>query len=167
MYNYEDAMREDIKNAIEDNKEYWNNWKNMNKDARAEFLNDELWTYDDVTGNGSGSYTFCAAEALENIKGNEDLIADAVSEFGIEAETMAEHLTDWEYWDVTIRCYLLARVVWDVLDEIEDEEEDESEDEEFDRYCEQFAGCKDCPLKDCNTMEECKEEWKAIKQSCE
>lgn len=140
MYDYREAMREDIKNAIEENKEYWNGWKDMDKDARADFLNEELWCDDSVTGNGSGSYTFNSYKAMENLYGNEDLVEELVGEFGLDAETVAKHFMDWEYWDVSIRCYLLGEVVWDVLDEIEDEEEEESEDEEFDRYCEQFAG---------------------------
>lgn len=123
MYDYREAMREDIKNAIEENKEYWTNWKDMDKDARADFLNDELWTYDDVTGNGSGSYTFNSAEAMENLFGNEDLMEELVDEFCVDAKTVAKHFMDWEYWDVSIRCYLLGQMVWDVLDEIEDEEE--------------------------------------------
>lgn len=120
MYNYEDAMREDIKRAIEDNKDYWN-WDEMDADEKRECLNEQLWCDDSVTGNGSGSYTFNAAKALENIKDNEDLIADAVSEFGIDAETVAKHLTDWEYWDVTIRCSLLWRMIDEVLEEMEEE----------------------------------------------
>lgn len=118
MYDYRKAIREDIKNAIEDNKNYWDNWDEMDADEKREFLNDELWCDDSVTGNGSGSYTFNAAKALDNISGNEDLITDTVSDFGISAETVAEHLTDWEYWDVSIRCYLLAQEIENVLDEM-------------------------------------------------
>lgn len=117
MYNYKDVMREDIKRVIEDNKNYWN-WDEMDIDEKREFLNEELWCDDSVTGNGSGSYTFNAAEALDNIKGNEDLIAEAVSEFCIDAETVAEHLTDWEYWDVIIRCYLLYQMINEVIEEM-------------------------------------------------
>lgn len=129
MYDYREAMRDDIKRAIEDNKDFWN-WDEMDIDEKRECLNEQLWCDDSVTGNGSGSYTFNAAEALENIKGNEDLITEAVDEFCIDAKTVAEHLTDWEYWDVTIRCSLLWQMIDEVLDEMEEETEEEEEIEE-------------------------------------
>ena len=48
----------------------------------------------------------------------EDYIKDCISDFGIDANTVAEHIFDWEYWDVTIRCYLLGQAIGQALDEL-------------------------------------------------
>ena len=40
-------------------------------------LKDDLFVTDDVTGNGSGSYTFNTRTAEENLIGNWDLLRDA------------------------------------------------------------------------------------------
>lgn len=36
----------------------------------ADYLNDELWIHDSVTGNASGSYTFNTWKAEENLFGS-------------------------------------------------------------------------------------------------
>ena len=114
MYDYEEAVKQDIRDYIEEN-----GWTNpIERDA----LYEELWTADSVTGNGSGSYTFSAAEARETIFSDdnaEDYIRNLIDEFGLDAKTIAEHFMDWEYWDVSIRCYLLGQCLDDVLDEQE------------------------------------------------
>ena len=74
-----------------------------------------------ITGNGSGSYTMDSAKAKEYLMGDpnaEDYIKDCISDFGIDANTVAEHIFDWEYWDVTIRCYLLGQAIGQALDEL-------------------------------------------------
>lgn len=117
MYNYLEAMKQDITNYIE-------NEININdfsdRDELEERLNDELFIDDSVTGNGSGSYTFNRAEAEEYVKYNDDLLKEALLEFGIDAETVAEKFLDgeWEWMDVTIRCYLLGQAIAEVLDEL-------------------------------------------------
>ena len=110
-YNYKDAMKEDIIAWMEDTETTW--------EDRDE-LHDILWTEDSVTGNASGSYTCNAGQAQEYVLGDpdaEDYIRDMISEFCIEPETIAEHLFDWEYWDVSIRCWLLSQVLYDMDDE--------------------------------------------------
>ena len=120
MYNYLEAMKEDIKEDI-------NNEINLedfaDRDELESYLNDELFTEDSVTGNASGSYTFSRAQAQEYVKDNIDLLKDACKEFGTDAATVGECFLseDREKMDVTIRCYLLWQAIAEVLDDIGEE----------------------------------------------
>lgn len=120
MYNYLEAMKSDIM-------DYIHNEVNTNEFASREeleeSLNDDLWTVDSVTGNGSGSYTFSRSEAEEYVNDNNDLLREAISEFCVDSETVAEKFldADYEYFDVTIRCYLLGQAISEALDDMEDD----------------------------------------------
>lgn len=119
-YNYLEAMVDDIKDYIDENinlEEY------EDRQELEEKLNDDLWVEDSVTGNGSGSYTFDRHQSYENVQGDPDAmdyIRDLVSEFGVDAETVAEKFLDedYEYWDVSIRCYLLGQAIGEALDQL-------------------------------------------------
>ena len=78
-----------------------------------------------MTGNGSGSYTFNRATAKEYVEDNMDLCLDACKEFGVDGADAFEKLCsgEWEYFDVTIRCYLLGECIAAALDELEEEKE--------------------------------------------
>lgn len=120
MYNYLDAMKNDIEDYIK------NEINTANYSDREELesdLNDILWNEDSVTGNASGSYTFNRAEAAEYVNDNIDLLSEACAEFGIDSATVGEKFLDedWEYFDVTIRCYLLSQAFSEALDEIEED----------------------------------------------
>ena len=129
-YNYNEAMTEDVREYIKneiDLTEYTDD-----RDGLEEFLNDELWTVDSVTGNASGSYTFNRYTSKEYLDGNEEILVEALENFDTPSETIAEKFLscDWEYFDVTIRCYLVGSVISEVLDEMEgngdfDEEEED------------------------------------------
>ena len=119
-YNYLEAVTADVIDFIRDEidtTEY------TDRDALAEYLNDELWTADNVTGNASGSYTFNAYKAKEYIFADPDAVAEALKEFCVETETIADKFLaqDWEYFDVTARCYVLGQAIEDALDSIENE----------------------------------------------
>jgi hypothetical protein len=119
-YNYLEAMVDDIKDYIDEN---INLDEFEDRQELEEKLNDDLWVEDSVTGNGSGSYTFDRHKSYENVQGDPDAmdyIRDLVSEFGVEAETVAEKFLDedYEYWDVSIRCYLLGEAIGEALDEL-------------------------------------------------
>ena len=131
-YNYLESVKEDVKNYISDNFDE-SEIKERIREDKDEFyqsLYDDMFISDSVTGNASGSYTFNAWQAEENICHNLDLYKDALVGFGGEP--------DWESAesvDVTIRCYLLGQVLTEVLDELEDEldvwaEDEDEEDEE-------------------------------------
>jgi TusA-related sulfurtransferase len=119
-YSYHDALKADIKEWIDENinlDEYEDN------EDLYETINDALWVEDDVTGNGSGNYTKDNGNAWKWLQDDPDAmeyIRDIVSEFGIEAETVAEKFLDedYEYWDVSIRCYLLGEAIGEALDEL-------------------------------------------------
>ena len=118
FYDYRDAMKDDVKDFIKCN---INLDDYEDRDALEECLNDMLWTEDSVTGNGSGSYTFNREMAKGYVTDNIDLCKDAIEMFGIEGGTIADNFLneDWEYFDVTIRCYLLGEIIGEVIDEMD------------------------------------------------
>lgn len=123
-YNYYAAMKEDIKNYIAENyTEEELNEKMLDLDGFSEELNDDLWTIDSVTGNGSGSYTFSRATAKDYIlsdSDNIDLLREALKEFCVDGDTIVEKFLseEWEYFDVTVRCYILGGVINKVLEDL-------------------------------------------------
>lgn len=115
MYDYKQAVFDDVQEYIK-NEVNLVEWQE-NRDGLEQFLNDELWTCDSVTGNGSESYTFNTWEAEENLCHNLDLLVEAFDEFGGDmGETIKQGA---EAADVTIRCYLLAGAIAEALDELE------------------------------------------------
>ena len=120
MYNYLEAMKSDIMDYIR-NEVNTNDF--ASREELEESLNNDLWTVDSVTGNGSGSYTFNRSEAEEYVNDNSDLLREAISEFDVDSETVAEKFldADYEYFDVAIRCYLLGQAISEALDDMEDE----------------------------------------------
>ena len=122
-YDYENAVREDVLEWIA---EHYSNdeitEKLQERDDWEQELNDDLWTADGVTGNGSGSYTFSAWEAEENVCHNLDLLGEALEEFGGDMDIMKSGA---EACDVTIRCYLLGGAISAALDELEEEREED------------------------------------------
>ena len=119
-FNYIEAVTDDIIDFIFDEV---NAADYENREALSEFLNDELWTCDRVTGNASGSYTFSRCEAKEFVFADPDTVSEALREFCVDAETIAEKFLsqNWEYFDVTARCYVLGQAIENALDSIEDE----------------------------------------------
>ena len=111
-YNYLAAVKEGVKDYIN------YNHITINEDNREEIeqdLNDKLFINDSVTGNASGSYTFNTWQAEENLCHNWDLLGEALSEFGRDVTYLERGA---EACDVTIRCYLLAEAIAEVIDEI-------------------------------------------------
>jgi hypothetical protein len=130
MYDYNQAMNEDIRDHIRENytpEEIVE--KLQNRDEWETELQDDLWTCDPVTGNGSGSYTFNSWKAQEYVTQNTDLLREALEEFCEDAASIWERFLneEWEYFDVTIRCYLLGSMISEVLDELEEEFAEELE----------------------------------------
>ena len=111
-YDYEEAMRNDIREYLEEN---WEAGKRIEDDDR-DSLYDDLWVADGVTGNGSGSYTFSSAKAEEYVCHNLDLLGEAIDDFGVDGATLREKMSG-EWADVTIRCYLLGQTLDEVIDE--------------------------------------------------
>ena len=117
MYNYLEEMEMSIEEWIGyeiDLEEY-----EGRRDELEEKLNDDLWANDCITGNGSGSYTFCSATAKEYVLENVDLLREAYTEFDCK-ETLGDDFCneEWEKMDVTIRCYLLGQAINNTLDKM-------------------------------------------------
>ena len=121
-YNYMESITADVLEYIrttyteEEIKE-----KLEDRDAWEEELNNDLWAFDPVTGNASGSYTFNTWRAEEYIAHNLDLLAEAMAEFGDDSNALKNGA---EWCDVTIRCYLLGSAISEALDSIEEGEEE-------------------------------------------
>lgn len=130
-YNYLEAVTADAKQAILEN---LNNWDFTDRDELEEKANDDLWCDDSVTGNGSGTYTFNREAAKEYVTRSDDglnTLRDAVCEFDCEHGAFTAFLkNDWEYLDVTIRCYLLGQAISAALDELEEEGKIQYKEEE-------------------------------------
>lgn len=124
-YDYREVVKNDVMEYVKNEIDF-SNFDTL--EELEEHLNEELWTVDSVTGNGSGSYTFSAYEAEENICHNLDLLGEALEEFGSGADYLITNGA--EAADVTIRCYLLGECIAAALEELEDDFNEAHEDEE-------------------------------------
>ena len=122
-YDYREAVKEDVKDYLKENLDA-DELIYMTDDTR-ESLYDDMFIADSVTGNASGSYTFNTAQAKEYVFDNTDLLKEACEEFGqmgILGEKFCED--EWEWMDVTIRCYLLSECLEEAIEELKEEVEE-------------------------------------------
>lgn len=123
-YNYREAMRKDVRQAIEE-KEKWIGKPITevyeDKEEAYDQLFDDMWIDDSVTGNGSGSYTFNTYIAEEYLVHNWGLLKEALYEFDANKADILEAGAEW--CDVTIRCYLLSDILMEVLENIFEKEQ--------------------------------------------
>ena len=126
-YNYLESMKEDVKEYIINDSELSIDDLIYNRSELEEKLNEDLWAYDGITGNASGSYTFNSYKAKEYVLDNMDLLEKMCNEFCVDAETIGKKFLygTWEWMDVSIRCYLLGQAISEVLDDIENEQEED------------------------------------------
>lgn len=128
MYDYEEAVRNDIKDFI---------LENYDRNDLADFDDEDDFKYclidilvdeDGITGNASGSYYCNSYKAQEALNGNMDLLRDACEELALSNEEVGEHFLDgdFEYFDCIIRCYIVTctNVIEDVVDELLEENND-------------------------------------------
>ena len=120
MYNYLEAMKSDIMDYIRNEV---NTNEFSSREELEESLYDDLWTVDSVTGNASGSYYCNSYKSLECVIDNIDLLNEMCTEFCIDSATIGEKFIneEWEWMDVSIRCYLLGQAISEALDDMEDE----------------------------------------------
>lgn len=117
MYNYLESVISDVREYVADcidRTDYIGD-----RDGLEEKLYDDCFIADSVTGNASGSYYCNAYKARQALEGNTDLLVEALECFGNEPEYYKKALTDPEYADCTIRCYLVGQAVNTVCDELE------------------------------------------------
>ena len=124
MYDYYEAVKEDVKNYI-DNEITLSDYDD--KDELFQYLEENLWLEDSVTGNASGSYTFNRYEAEENLCHNWDILGEIAKDWGAASLDFFNP----EALDVTIRCYFLNDAISEVLDEMENNGELPEEWEEL------------------------------------
>lgn len=118
-YNYKEAVKRNVKEELECNyaeelESYING--DIDRDDFIDILDEGMFVCDGVTGNASGSYTFNAYQAEENICHNLDLLGEALEDFGSDMDVLKSGA---EACDVTIRCYLLRGCIEEVVDEYE------------------------------------------------
>lgn len=105
IYSYPSHVKQDVKEFIE--KRLDSGTFGMliqgNEDTIQD-VEDLMFDQDDVTGNGSGSYTFNTFKAEQNLMGNWDLLREAKEELQPNVDLIDKGP---EYCDVMIRCYLL------------------------------------------------------------
>lgn len=118
-YDYLEAMKSDVLDYI---REEVNAGEFSDREELENKLNDDLFINDSITGNASGSYTFNSYTAKEYVFDNIDLLNEAITEF-CEDDVIGEKFLneEWEWMDVTIRCYLLGQAISEALDDIEEE----------------------------------------------
>lgn len=110
---YEKEVYNDVTERLFNNLEYYLERSESIEDLE-EILSDDCFISDDVTGNASGSYTFNAHKAEENLAGNWELLADVLEEFGYD--NSVDVLRKGAEWcDVTIRCYFVGSAVHAVV----------------------------------------------------
>ena len=120
---YLEQIKDDIIEYVKENDiELFGEDRDIDWGARDRLL-DDLWCEDSVTGNASGSHTFSSAKAHEYVQGASDIIREMVDEFGIDSATVADKFLneEWEWFDVSIRCYLLAGALDLACDELQAE----------------------------------------------
>lgn len=118
-YDYKGVVEESILDWLEDE----NNQKKYADMYGSYDLNvifPHIYNNDDVTGNGSGSYTHNKAEAEKNLCYNFDLLKEAIDEFVIDDEYW-EAMRSAETADVAIRCYMVKTILGKVLEEWNEE----------------------------------------------
>lgn len=112
-YNYLEAITNDIECWMDKDGDSFDISQFEDREEAAEFLHDELWGEDSITGNGPDGYdseNACEEYLCHNI----DLIIDACDTFGIDYTDLRMRYkkgTFAVYLDCTIRCYLLGQAI--------------------------------------------------------
>lgn len=116
-YDYYVCVEDDVLNYLQDYtiEEIAEMTSDENFDATQEKLYDDLWAEDGITGNGWDGYPMDDDRKAEAVGANLELLADALDEFGCDAECYRKALKDMNYADATIRCYVLGSAIYSAL----------------------------------------------------
>ena len=120
MYSYKETVKSDIREWMEDNKDQW---EFADRHDLYEVVYDACWVADEVTGNASGSYTFSRYDARRNFfedADSDEYISQMIEDGFSTAEEVGQKVSEsnWEWLDVSIRCWLLCDCLNEILDEI-------------------------------------------------
>lgn len=119
-YNYREAMVKDIKEWILANGVLTEaQQKEQTKDELCDWLHDELWDDDYITGNGC--YGYASEEKCEEyVAHNLSLYFEAASEFDDWPRNGPRwiYVNPAQHMDATIRCYLLYECIESAIDDL-------------------------------------------------
>ena len=120
MYDYRKAIKTDVQEWIADNE---TEVEGLDRQTCFEFVYDSCWISDSVTGNASGSYTMSRWEARQNFfedVDSDDYVAEMIEDGFLTREELGGKISEsnWEWLDVSIRCWLLNQIVTEVMDEM-------------------------------------------------
>ena len=122
MYDYEEAVRSDIKDYILENYDRNDLADFDDEDDFKDCLIDILVNEDSITGNASGSYYCNSYKAQEALNGNMDLLRGACEELDLSNEEVGERFLDgdFKYFDCIVRYHIVTctNVIEDVVDEL-------------------------------------------------
>ena len=105
IYSYPSHVKQDIKKFIEARLDNGTFGLLIQDDQDTiEDVKDLLFNQDEITGNGSGSYTMNKMKAEQNLNGNWDLLKESRDELAHDVDLIERGP---EFCDVLIRCYLL------------------------------------------------------------
>lgn len=124
-YNYLAEIANDIIIWMDENEDPFDISQFDNRADAAEYLYDELWGEDSITGNGNYWYD-TESQCEEYICHNLNLLFEALFEFGEMEETLLDDIHKYtkeksfaRWADCTIRCYLLGNAIEKALAEWE------------------------------------------------
>lgn len=116
-YNYLEAITNDIECWMDREGDPFDISQFENREEAAEFLRDELWTEDDITGNGPDGYA-SEEECEEYLCHNWDLVIESFDTFGISASDLrAQYKKNnlARYIDCSVRLYVLDNAIESAL----------------------------------------------------
>ena len=122
-YDYRNEITKNIKSWIIDNTDFLEEKPEEDHDELSNWLYDELFIEDEITGNGAYFYD-SEDNCSEYLSNNFDLVYEAISEYGIDDNINTlirqyENRSLARYFDCTIRCYLLGECIEKALEELE------------------------------------------------
>lgn len=122
-YDYRRALTDDIKDWIVNDTDIMDNgFDELRDDELPNWIYDEVWNEDSVTGNSSYFYN-TEEKCSEYLSGNYDILYEAAHEFNMDDEINIlikyyENKSLARYFDCTIRCYLLSECIGTALKEL-------------------------------------------------
>ena len=133
-YDYYDAVKEDVLNAIKEDDELLPR-EDEDRTDYEERLTDALWA-SKVTVKGPFAYYFSDGEdAIAAVMTNLDLCSEAYQKFGLDVDAFMLNICSADAFmlnicsaDATIRCYILPSAIHDIIEEkpwFNDNEEEE------------------------------------------
>jgi hypothetical protein len=115
MSDYRTEVKEAIEEYMNDNEWAYNMADYTDVEDFEQHLYDDMFIADEITGNASGSYFCNSNEAKEAVLYDMGTVREALIEFGCSAEEIGDRFLneDWEWLDVTARCYVLGEALGD------------------------------------------------------